>query len=303
MRAWLCSRNAHKAQELERLLPGWEIEPLVAADWPDEVGETYEENARAKARFGRAVAGPGRWTIGEDSGLEVGALGGRPGLYSARYAPEGPPAVAKLLGELDGVADRGARYVSELVAISPDGEEVRGTGTLSGRIASEARGSGGFGYDPVFVPEGEERTVAELGDDWKEQNSHRALAARALLVAMGAALALAVAGCGSDNTANRRVLAAFFRYGARARELAPVFPHQPGSLPCVLTPSGAAAGTKIRATCSTDISLVKHDRAVVTLTEAWNHGAQAHTWFFFIRQSGEVESVVQEGAAAPQARP
>ncbi|HYA07954.1 MAG TPA: non-canonical purine NTP pyrophosphatase, partial [Gaiellaceae bacterium] len=139
--------------------------------------------------FGHAAAGGSVWALGEDSGLEVAALGGRPGIESARYAPEGAPAIAKLLGELAGVpaGRRGARYVSELVAVAPDGEELRGTGTLEGRIGDEPRGSEGFGYDPVFVPEGEERTVAELGNDWKARNSHRARAARALLEALDAA--------------------------------------------------------------------------------------------------------------------
>jgi XTP/dITP diphosphohydrolase len=79
------------------------------------------------------------------------------------------------------VEDRAARYVCELVLIAPDGRELRGNGILEGRIAGEAAGSEGFGYDPVFIPEGEERTVAELGNDWKLRNSHRARAARALL--------------------------------------------------------------------------------------------------------------------------
>jgi len=178
VRATLCSRNAHKARELERLLPGWTIAPLDRDDYPPETGETYYENARSKARFGHERVGG--WTIGEDSGLEVAALGGRPGVGSARYAPEGAPAIAKLLDELDGVGERQARYVSELVAVAPDGSEHRGTGVLEGRIGLEARGTGGFGYDPVFVPAGEERTVGELGDDWKGRNSHRARAARAL---------------------------------------------------------------------------------------------------------------------------
>jgi XTP/dITP diphosphohydrolase len=182
--ASLASRNAHKARELERLLPGWTIEPLDRDDWPDETGASYAENALLKARFGFGQAGG--WVIGEDSGLEVEALGGRPGLHSARYAPEGAPAIAKLLGELEGVGDRSARYVSELVAIAPDGAEVRGSGALEGGIAEAARGSGGFGYDPVFVPDGEKSTVAELGDDWKERNSHRARAARALRDALAA---------------------------------------------------------------------------------------------------------------------
>ena len=177
--AVLCSRNAHKARELERLLPGWTIEPLDRDDYPPETGATYYDNALIKAAFGRQHASG--WVLAEDSGLEVDALGGRPGVLSARYAPEGAPAVAKLLGELAGVEDREARYVSELVLLSPDGRELRGTGTLEGRIAEHAAGSEGFGYDPIFVPDGEERTVAELGNGWKAENSHRARAARALL--------------------------------------------------------------------------------------------------------------------------
>jgi XTP/dITP diphosphohydrolase len=180
LRAVLASRNAHKARELEQLLPGWTIEPLDADGWPDETGETYYENALGKARFGREAGDGESWTIGEDSGIEVEALDGRLGLHSARYAPEGAPAIAKLLGELGGVSERRARYVSELVALAPDGREVRGSGILEGRIADEPRGVGGFGYDPVFVPEGEELTVAELGDAWKAEHSHRARAARAL---------------------------------------------------------------------------------------------------------------------------
>jgi len=185
MRATLCSRNAHKASELERLLPGWTIEPLDRDDYPPETGATYYENAALKARFGREHADG--WVLAEDSGLEVEALGDRPGVFSARYAPEGAPAIAKLLGELEGVEDRGARYVSELVLLAPDGRELRGTGVLAGRIAEEARGSEGFGYDPIFIAEREELTVAELGNGWKAQHSHRARAARSLLEALGSA--------------------------------------------------------------------------------------------------------------------
>jgi XTP/dITP diphosphohydrolase len=182
--AVLCTRNRHKVRELEALLPGWTLEPLARDDYPPETGATYYENAAIKARFGREHASG--WVLAEDSGLEAEALGGRPGVLSARYAPEGPPAVAKLLGELEGVAGRGARYVSELVLVAPDGVEFRGTGILDGRIATEARGSEGFGYDPIFVPDGEDRTVAELGDEWKAENSHRARAARALLAVLAA---------------------------------------------------------------------------------------------------------------------
>jgi XTP/dITP diphosphohydrolase len=182
--AVLCSRNRHKARELERLLADWTIEPLDRDDYPPETGETYYENARIKAEFGREhVDG---WVLAEDSGLEVEALGGRPGVFSARYAPEGPPAVAKLLDELEGVEDRRACYRSELVLLSPEGLELRGTGTLDGRIAVVAAGNEGFGYDPIFVPAGADRTVAELGSEWKAENSHRARAASALLEALAA---------------------------------------------------------------------------------------------------------------------
>jgi XTP/dITP diphosphohydrolase len=163
-------------------LVGWELEPLDADEYPPEEGETYYDNARAKAEFGRSID-PSAWILGEDSGLEVVGLGGAPGIKSARFA--GDVHVERLLAELDGVSggDRRARYVCELVALSPNGEEVRGTGNLAGRIADEPRGSEGFGFDPVFVPEGERRTVAELGDGWKAENSHRAKAAQALLAA------------------------------------------------------------------------------------------------------------------------
>ena len=180
--AALCSRNRHKARELEQLLPGWTLEPLDRDDYPPETGATYYENAALKAAFGRQHADG--WVLAEDSGLEVDALGGRPGVLSARYAPEGAPAVVKLLGELEGSEDRRARYVSELVLVAPDGRELRGTGTLEGRIALAAAGSEGFGYDPIFVPAGEDRTVAELGNAWKTESSHRARAARALLDAV-----------------------------------------------------------------------------------------------------------------------
>lgn len=107
-------------------------------------------------------------------------LGGRPGVQSARFAAGEP--VERMLAELERVEGEGrrARYVCELAALSPTGEEVRGTGILEGRIAAEPRGSAGFGFDPIFVPDGEEQTVAELGNEWKAQNSHRARAAKAL---------------------------------------------------------------------------------------------------------------------------
>ena len=177
----LASQNEHKLWELRAALPDWDLDLLDADEFPPEEGQTYYENARAKAEFGRALADFGVWILGEDSGIEVEALGGRPGIESARWAEDG---VAALLRELDGVEERRARYVCELVCLSADRREFRGTGVVAGRIAHAPRGSEGFGYDPIFVPEGEERTVAELGNDWKVENSHRARAARALVRAI-----------------------------------------------------------------------------------------------------------------------
>ena len=185
MTATLASGNEHKLRELARALPDWNLRLLAAREFPPEDGPTYYDNARAKARFGRVTADRHGWTLGEDSGVEVTALGGRPGIESARWA-DGDH-VPKLLEALDGIEDRRARYVCELVALSPDLREFRGTGVLAGRIAEAPRGSEGFGYDPVFIPEGETQTVAELGNDWKARNSHRARAAKALLEAIGRA--------------------------------------------------------------------------------------------------------------------
>jgi XTP/dITP diphosphohydrolase len=181
LKAVLASRNTHKAEELERVLPGWEIGVLAADDYPAESGTTYYENARAKAQFGRARAPVDAWVLGEDSGIEVEGLGGGPGVISSRSAAGDE--VGWMLHALEAIDGDGrrARYVCELVAIRPDGVELRGTGTLAGRIATHASGAAGFGFDPVFVPDDEQQTVAELGDEWKAQHSHRANAARALL--------------------------------------------------------------------------------------------------------------------------
>jgi XTP/dITP diphosphohydrolase len=181
LRAALASRNTNKARELARLLPGWEVTVLEADDYPPETGATYYENAYAKAEFGRAHAATDVWVLGEDSGIEVVGLGGGPGVHSSRSAAGDE--VGWMLRELDGMEGeaRRARYVCELVALGPDGRALRGTGTLPGRIATAPAGSAGFGFDPVFIPDGEHRTVAELGDEWKAHHSHRANAARALL--------------------------------------------------------------------------------------------------------------------------
>lgn len=181
MKARLASGNPHKLEELRQALPGWSLELLDRHDFPPETGATYVENARGKARFGRAHASADEWVIGEDSGIEAAGLGGRPGIASARWAADG---VARLLQELRQVDDTRARYVCAIVAIRPDGHELVAEGVLEGTISGPPRGHGGFGYDPVFVPDGETRTVAELGDGWKTRHSHRARAAAALAAAL-----------------------------------------------------------------------------------------------------------------------
>jgi XTP/dITP diphosphohydrolase len=183
IRARLASQNPNKLAELRAGLPGWRIEPLEARGWPEETGASYYENALLKARFGRGLAEPGVWLLGEDSGIECDALGGEPGLHSARWSTAGSQADA-LLERMRGETNRRARMVAELVALAPDGEEFRGRGVLEGAVAGERRGTGGFGYDPIFVPDGEERTVAELGDGWKVEHSHRGRAAKALAAAI-----------------------------------------------------------------------------------------------------------------------
>ena len=177
MKLVLASRNANKLREIRRVLPEWEIELLGAPDESVEDADSFVGNARIKARHGRLHARAGEWVAGEDSGIEAVALGGAPGVESARWAEDG---VTRLLVELDGMTDRRARYVCELVALSPESSELRATGTLEGEIASEPRGSEGFGYDPIFIPTGMSATIAELGDAWKAEHSHRAQAARAL---------------------------------------------------------------------------------------------------------------------------
>jgi XTP/dITP diphosphohydrolase len=181
--ARLASRNDNKLRELARVLVGWDLGLVDADRYPPEEGSTYYENALAKARYGLRFVDDG-WVLGEDSGIEVDGLGGAPGIRSARFGGDDP--VGRLLAELRAVEGDGrrGRYVCELVALSPSGEEVRGTGVLEGRISEEPAGSEGFGYDPIFVPAGEEQTVAELGNEWKAENSHRARAARDLLRAM-----------------------------------------------------------------------------------------------------------------------
>lgn len=186
LRIRLASGNRHKLDELQRIFPDAEIALLERTDFPPEDGTTYVENARIKALFGRAHADPDEWVVGEDSGVEATALGGAPGIHSARWADDG---IARMLEELAGAADRSGRYVCAMVAIGPGGRELVAEGFLPGTIDGPPRGSEGFGYDPIFTPDGESQTVAELGNGWKGLHSHRARASEALARAVADAFA------------------------------------------------------------------------------------------------------------------
>jgi XTP/dITP diphosphohydrolase len=182
MRVVLASGNAHKAKELSRLLPGWEVEPH-SGDLPEETGETFRENALLKARHVWEAVGKDTWVLADDSGIAAEALGGAPGVRSARFAGDHATDAENLNALLRAVGpddDRRVAYVAELVMISPEGREIHSRGELRGRLADRPRGTGGFGYDPAFVPEGEERTVGEMTAEEKDAVSHRARAATAL---------------------------------------------------------------------------------------------------------------------------
>ena len=183
------SRNAHKLREIRRICIDWPVEWLTADDhegpWPDveETGSTYLENARLKGVAGAAaLGGP---TLADDSGIEVDALGGRPGPRSARFAGEDATDERNLQGlirSLKGVpaSGRTARYRCVALLAHPDGSESHAEGICEGTLISKPRGTGGFGYDPIFVPAGWDRTMAELTDEEKDRISHRGRALRAL---------------------------------------------------------------------------------------------------------------------------
>jgi XTP/dITP diphosphohydrolase len=180
VRLLLATRNAHKLREFERLLPAVELDPLPdGVDAPLEDGDTYAANALIKARA--AVAATGRAAIADDSGIEAEVLGWAPGVRTARFAGEHATDgenLAKLAAEAP--AGTRLRYVCVIAHVDADGSERTFEGTTDGTVAVAPRGDGGFGYDPLFVPAGDSRTMAELTDAEKDAISHRGRAARAL---------------------------------------------------------------------------------------------------------------------------
>jgi XTP/dITP diphosphohydrolase len=183
MRLVLATRNGHKLRELGRVLDGVELEPLPdGVTLPPEDGATFAANALGKARA--AAAALGRAAIADDSGIEADALGGAPGIFSARFAgPDASDADNLALLRARAPAGSGLRYVCVMAYAEPDGAERTFEGVCTGQLAAVARGSGGFGYDPAFLPDdtADGRTMAELADAEKDAISHRGRAARALL--------------------------------------------------------------------------------------------------------------------------
>ena len=186
----VASKNPDKIVEIEEVLAGTGLvgEIVRGMEWPDveETGETLEENALLKARA--VMSNVGLPAVADDTGLEVAALDGAPGVRTARFA--GPSAsyddnVSHLLLQLEGVDDRRARFRTAVALVMPDGEELVVDGFLDGLISREPRGTGGFGYDPIFEVGG--RTLSEMGMDEKNTLSHRASALRSLARALGVA--------------------------------------------------------------------------------------------------------------------
>jgi XTP/dITP diphosphohydrolase len=184
MRLVLSTRNQHKVRELGVLLAPHEVLPLPAeVELPPETGETFADNALEKARV--AARATGLPAIADDSGIEARALGGVPGVRSARYAGEhasDEENLGKLLREVPEDGDRGVSYVCALAYVNGD-EERLFEGRCEGTLATEPRGSGGFGYDPAFLPadRDDNRTMAELSVEEKDAISHRGRAARGFL--------------------------------------------------------------------------------------------------------------------------
>jgi XTP/dITP diphosphohydrolase len=189
---WFATGNKGKLSEvtllMEKDFPGIQIRSnteIPSYSAPPENGQTFLDNARIKAKSLKAMK-PGLWVMAEDSGLEVEGLGKLPGIHSARYA--GPHArdsenVAKLLKmmQIRQVFPRTAGFQCTMVVFTPQGEEWIFTGTLPGEIAKNVKGLHGFGYDPVFIPQGETQTLAELGVAYKNKHSHRARALTAFI--------------------------------------------------------------------------------------------------------------------------
>lgn len=188
MQVVLASRNQKKLQELRSILSAQGVEVLLQSDVGvdlevEETGATFADNARLKAQA--VCQATGRIAVADDSGLEVAALAGAPGVYSARYGGEGLDDAGRwrlLLQQMEGQADRRCRFVSVICCAFPDGREILTRGTCEGQLLHEPRGAGGFGYDPVFFLPERGKSMAELSAEDKNQISHRGFALRAFQI-------------------------------------------------------------------------------------------------------------------------
>ena len=182
----LGSSNPHKVKEINEIVKavspfgrdgrsaGFNIEFILPPKGfdPEEVGTTFEENSLIKAKAAWELSH--NWSLADDSGLCIDALGGNPGIYSARYAETPQKRIERVLRELDGIENRKAHFVCHMTLINPDGDVVLSCeGICEGSIVKEAKGLNGFGYDPIFMPKGYDKTIAELPEDEKNRISHR----------------------------------------------------------------------------------------------------------------------------------
>ena len=184
MKIVLASSNKHKVQEINDIVKSMNLPLefiLPAPDFdPEETGATFEENSYIKAmeawKFSKS------WVLADDSGLCIEALGGKPGIYSARYAKTPALRIERVLKELSGIKNRDAHFTCAMTLINPKGDiEYKYQGICEGSIIEETRGTNGFGYDPIFLVKGDTRTMAELSEEEKNQVSHRSVALRHVL--------------------------------------------------------------------------------------------------------------------------
>lgn len=170
----LASSNPHKVKEINEIIGDIGVHFSLPPDNfdPDETGTTFEENSLIKSKAAWELTH--NWVLADDSGLCIDVLDGKPGIYSARYAETPQKRIERVLKELDGIKNRNAHFICHMTLLNPKGEiALSCEGICKGTIIQEAKGTNGFGYDPIFIPEGYNVTIAELSEDEKNKISHR----------------------------------------------------------------------------------------------------------------------------------
>jgi len=174
MKIVLGSSNPHKVKEINEIVCGYDIKFILPPEGfdPDETGKSFGENALIKAKAAWELSHT--WSLADDSGLCIDALGGKPGIYSARYEETPQKRINRVLKELEGIENRKAHFICHMTLIAPDGNVALSCeGRCEGSIVKEQRGINGFGYDPIFLPDGYTQTIAELSEEEKNKISHR----------------------------------------------------------------------------------------------------------------------------------